>query len=92
MPPEEVPHPSEVIHHLEARIESLKHKLEIQGLNFSKEVEELQDDIEELKKADSKFVSSERYAPVERLVYGFVGLVLIAVLMAIIALVIRSPG
>jgi len=38
------------------------------------------------------YVSIDRYIPVERLVYGLVGLVLVAVVGAIIALVVSNTG
>jgi hypothetical protein len=60
-------------------------------LTVRNELTNLKDDIKELRNSDTGFITQERYAPVERLVYGFVGLVLVAVLMAIIALVVRNP-
>ena len=38
------------------------------------------------------YVSIDRYVPVERLVYGLVGLVLVAVIGSIIALVLTKTG
>jgi len=40
---------------------------------------------------EGHFVRNERFSPVERIVYSFVGIILTAVLVAIVALVIRQP-
>ena len=45
-------------------------------------------EIYDLQHKDDKYVSTERFSPVERLVYGLVGLVLLLVGTAIITLVI----
>ncbi len=37
-----------------------------------------------------KYVTLDRFSPVERIVYGAVGLILTAVLVAIVALVVRK--
>jgi len=78
------------------RINIVEYKIKYGHSNVDSEIKAIKEDIEELRRADSKgetsYVSRERYAPVERLVYGFVGLVLVAVLMAIIALVIGNPS
>jgi hypothetical protein len=83
--------PERLLNDLERRIDQLKHKVEIQGINISNDIANIKQDIKELRSSDTGFITQERYAPVERLVYGFVGLVLVAVLMAIIALVVRNP-
>jgi hypothetical protein len=76
---------------MERRIDNLEHKVDMTDLTVRNELTNLKDDIKELRNSDTGFITQERYAPVERLVYGFVGLVLVAVLMAIIALVVRNP-
>lgn len=84
--------PEETLSQLERRVDKLHHNLELQGINVGNDIKNIKDDIHDLREADRSWVSKERYAPVERLVYGFVGLVLVAVLMAIIALVVRTPS
>lgn len=42
--------------------------------------------------AKNSFVSIDRYLPVERLVYGMAGVVLIAVVTAVVALVMNKTG
>jgi hypothetical protein len=83
--------PETILHDMERRIDNLEHKVDMTDLTVRNELTNLKDDIKELRNSDTGFITQERYAPVERLVYGFVGLVLVAVLMAIIALVVRNP-
>ena len=40
----------------------------------------------------TNYVTKDRYAPVEKLVYGLTGIILVAVIGAIIALVINNTG
>lgn len=42
-------------------------------------------------KIDSNYVTKEQFAPVQRLVYGLVGLILVAVVGAVMAIVLRRP-
>jgi hypothetical protein len=48
--------------------------------------------VEISEKLDKKYVTNEVFMPVKSLVYGFVGLVLVAVVGALLFLVIASPG
>lgn len=73
-------------------LDELAHKVELQGININNDIANIKDDVDELEKRERNYITRERYAPVERLVYGFVGLVLIAVIMAIIGLIVRTPG
>lgn len=57
---------------------------------FRKEMNDRFDSIE--KKMCTDYVTKDRYTPVERLVYGMVGFILIAVIGSIIALVINKTG
>jgi hypothetical protein len=51
----------------------------------------IKQDIKEIKeKLDNKYVTVESFDPVRRVVYGLVGVVLVAVAGALIALVIRN--
>jgi hypothetical protein len=54
------------------------------------DVRHMQEALEEIKeKLDSKYVTVEAFAPVKTLVFGLVGLILVAVVGALVALVLR---
>lgn len=57
---------------------------------FRKEMNDRFDSIE--KRMCTDYVTKDRYTPVERLVYGMVGFILIAVIGSIIALVLNKAG
>ena len=57
---------------------------------FRKEMNERFDSIE--KKMCTDYVTKDRYTPVERLVYGMVGVILLAVIGGLISLVINKTG
>lgn len=57
---------------------------------FRKEMNDRFDNIE--KRMCTDYVTKDRYTPVERLVYGMVGFILIAVIGSIIALVLNKAG
>ena len=57
---------------------------------FRQEMNERFDKIEHNMCAN--YVTKDRYAPVEKLVYGLTGIILVAVIGAIIALVINNTG
>lgn len=42
-------------------------------------------------KVDNNYVTKEQFAPVQKLVYGLVGLILVAVVGAMMALILRRP-
>jgi hypothetical protein len=42
-------------------------------------------------KIDSNYVTKEMFAPIQKIVYGLVGLILIAVVGAIMTLILRKP-
>lgn len=42
-------------------------------------------------KIDHNYVTKETFAPVQKIVYGVVGLILVSVIGAVIALVLRRP-
>lgn len=73
-------------------LDKLAHKVELQGININYEISAIKENVDELEDREKLYITRERYAPVEKLVYGFVGLVLIAVIMAIIGLIVRTPG
>lgn len=57
---------------------------------FRKEMNDRFDSIE--KRMCTDYVTKDRYTPVERLVYGMVGVILLAVVTAIVALVVNKTG
>lgn len=58
--------------------------------HIQKSIEEQGDKI--VAKIEERFVSKERFKPIEKIVYGMVGLILTAFALAIIALIIRIEG
>lgn len=65
-------------------------------IKLSTQLDNLTDDVKELKSAfgsmQTKFVTREEFEPIKRLVYGAVGLILVAVVGALIALVVQGGG
>lgn len=56
-----------------------------------KDISYIQKDISEINtKLDNKYVTVETFEPIKRIVYGLVGLILIAVVGAILALIIKK--
>lgn len=41
-------------------------------------------------KVDNGYVTKEQFAPIQKLVYGLVGLILVSVIVALLSLVLRS--
>ena len=72
---------------------SISTKVEVQLALLVQEVKRLGDDIKDIKdlsKTDrTLYVTKDEFAPVKTLVYGMVGLILIAVVGAILALVLK---
>lgn len=68
---------------------------------FMKEIRDIKSSIEDIqinvaklpgcltKKLDEKYVSKEAFKPIQKIVYGFVGAILLGVLVAILALIIK---
>lgn len=53
---------------------------------------DIKKDVSDLKQElENKYVTAEAFKPVQNLVYGLVGVVLISVVGAIIAMVVRTP-
>jgi hypothetical protein len=75
---------------IEASIAALRAETTLADTKIRSDVDSIAKDVELLKAADGKFVTQERFQPVEKLVLGFAGLVLVAVVMAVIALVVRQ--
>ncbi len=75
---------------IEASIAALKAETTLADTQIRSDIDAIEKDVVLLKEADKQFVSIERFKPVEKLVLGFAGLVLVAVVMAIVALVIRQ--
>lgn len=54
-------------------------------------ITDIKDDVKDIKhKLENNYVTKEAFEPVKRLVYGLVGLILISVVVAILALVIKQ--
>lgn len=58
---------------------------------LSAAIEYIKDSIDKIeKKLDNKYVTKDEFAPVKLIVYGLVGMILVAVIGAVIALVVVS--
>lgn len=75
---------------LARKVTDLEHRFDLADQAVADDFREIRGDIARLKELAPSYVTSERYRPVERLVYGFVGLVLTAVILALLAIVVRS--
>jgi len=76
---------------LERRIDRLESKVNLADQGIRADIAAIRADIERIKEAHEGFVPLIRYMPVERVVFGLVALVLIAVTTAIVSLVVRTP-
>lgn len=65
-------------------------------VGIGKDVEYIRRDIDEIKKEikslKDDYVTQTEFKPIQRIVYGMVALILVSVLAAILALVIKSGG
>jgi len=78
---------------LQENIISFKHELKTMNDSLTKKIEKVEDDlslkIEKLEnKIEAQYVKGEKFNPIERIVYGIVGLILIAVCTGLMSLVI----
>lgn len=78
---------------LQENIISFKHELKTMNESLTKKIEKVEDDlsvkIEKLEnKIETSYVKNEKFNPIERIVYGIVGLILIAVSTGLMSLVI----
>lgn len=65
----------------------LKERLRVQG----QEISELRSSLSRIEqKLDEKFITSEQFKPIKLIVYGFVGMVVTAVVGALITLVMKG--
>lgn len=93
-----------IVHELEIGLLNLRSHVDLENQKIQSDIvamgtalEELKDKQKELaeslktqaEETTENFVSNERYKPVEKIVLGGAGLVLIAVLTAIVALVVK---
>lgn len=75
---------------LERRLDRLEAKVDLADQGIRSDIVAMRGDLQLLKEQHSGFVPLIRYMPVERIVFGLVALVLIAVTTAIVSLVVRS--
>lgn len=85
------PSPSSLIGAIEVELARLQSRVHEHELLTEQDFEHLKEDVEDLRKVSMTHVTIERYRPVERLVFGAVALVLVAVVTALVALVIQQP-
>lgn len=72
-------------------LELIAYKLDRLEKNFESEMKEIKDGFKSLaESADKKFVTTIEFGPVKNVVYGLVGLILMAVIGAVVALVIKQ--
>lgn len=77
------------IRDLERRLDRLESKVDLGDQAIRGDIRAMRADIERIKADTLGFVPLIRYMPVERVVYGLVGLVLVAVTTAVVSLVVR---
>lgn len=72
--------------------QSTKIALIQQDMQYVKEgMKDLKDGMDEVnKKLNDRYVSKEEFEPIKKVVYGLVGLILVAVVGAIISLVVKA--
>ena len=75
------------LHDLERRLDRLESRLDLSNQAIKGEIEGMRDDIKRLEAADTGHVPMIRYLTVERVVYGFVALVLVAFVTAVVNVV-----
>ena len=75
---------------LARRIDRLESKVDLADQSIRSDIAGMRADVQRLREDLSGFVPLIRYMPVEKVVYGLVGLVLIAVTTAVVSLVVRQ--
>lgn len=78
---------------LQENVISFKVELKNQHDALTKRIERVEDDVETKiekleRKFDSSFVKNEKFNPIERIVYGIIGLILVAVCTGLLSFVI----
>jgi hypothetical protein len=74
-------------------IRAIEHKLsdlELKHSDIRSDVRSIREDVERLKADAPTYVTHERFHPVERITLGLVGTVLLTVVAAVLALVLRT--
>jgi len=92
---DEEPRPGDIpsiLRTVERDLDRLEVKVEYGLAIHASDIAQVREEVKALAEARTSLVSIERYRPVERVVFGFIGLVLIAVVTSLVALVVRAPG
>jgi hypothetical protein len=84
--------PESLIYSIQREVDRLEAKVSTHITLSDADFSRLKEDVAELKGIALTHVTIDRYRPVERVVYGLIGLVLIAVVTSLVALVVRNPG
>jgi hypothetical protein len=83
------------VERLRADMADLRHELHLMGLDTAtmrNKLDNIERDVEKIiTHADTHYVSLNRYMPVEKVLYGMVGLILVSFVGALLALVVRVP-
>lgn len=74
---------------IELRLERLAARIDLTDQAVRSEIQGIRADLKRLEEKDREQVPMVRYAPVEKIVFGVVGLILASFVGAIIALVVR---
>lgn len=82
----------DVIRDLEDKLRDLSSRLDLSDERIRSDIREIRADVERLKTTEPNLVTIDRFRPVERLVLGGAGLLLIAVVTALASIVIRGSG
>ena len=85
--------PSDPFDRLLGDVDQLRKELQHQGIfnaRLDQRLQAVERDIEQIASvSDSRYVPLIRYVPVERVVFGVVGLILMSTITAVLALVLR---
>jgi hypothetical protein len=73
-----------------ARVEDDIERLEIQAARHATAIGGVRGSVEHLRKESAKWVTQSDFQPVQRIVYGIVGLILVAVVTALVGLVLKG--
>lgn len=84
--------PERLIYDIQREVDRLESRVASHIELSDSDFEYIKEDLKELKQTALTHVSIDRYRPVERVVYGLIALVMIAVVTALVALVIQPGG
>ena len=79
----------DAIRDIELRLERLSARLDLSDQAVRAEIQGIRSDLRRLEEQNREHVPLTRFAPVEKIVFGVVGLILVSFVGALIALVVK---